>query len=142
MKILLLLAIGTGHYVFTQMNNPSSDLSRTAQQIVSDFQNEFDSGNGGGDYESSNYGRPNTMDWAARGGSSVGSPPNLQPVFGGTDELVVAKREMDDAYASYEYMLKTYGATSYDTQVARRQYIDAKFQYDALTDQVHRNGGW
>ena len=143
MKLLIiLLAIGTGIYVNNEMDDPSSDLGNTAQQIMSDFQSGFDSGNGNwsGDYESSNAGRPNTMNWAARGGSSVGSAPSPQPRWGRSNDLAAARKAADDAYSRYEWQLRNYGANSSATQQARQEYLNAKYHYDALANNAHQYG--
>jgi len=134
--IALLLTIAAGHFVIQQLNDPTSDFSSTAQQVWSDIQSASDSWDG--DYASTSAGRPNTSDWAARGGSSFGQAPNPQPMFGQTNDLALAKKQMDEAYRWYTLELKTFGENANNTQRARQDYLNAKYHYDALA----QNAGW
>lgn len=142
--LILLLAVGTGTFLYNEMNDSSSDFGQTAHQFMNEIQDEIESGGGSwsGNYASTAAGRPNTSNWAARGGSSVGTAPDPQPRFGGADTLSAARKAVNDAYDKFVSLMNTYGSNSSSANQAYQEYLNAKYHYDALANQIRRNGNW
>lgn len=146
MRLFLLLMIAGGFYIHSEMNDPSSEIGQSAHQIWNEIQaaDATRGPDGGGnwnlDYASTAAGRPNTMDWAARGGSSVGSAPDPIPMFGRTDDLAFAKKAASEAYDHYMYYLENYGENNSRAREARQEYLNAKYHYDAIAARSARSG--
>ena len=142
MRLIILIALGFGGFhVLGEMDDPNSEIGQAAHELIHELRTAAESSGGGAwdlDYASTAASRPNTMDYAARGGSSVGSAPDPWPQFGRTNSLEKAYKAYRETYDHYQYFLSNYGPNNSRTQESRQEYLNAKYHYDALANRAHR----